>query len=236
MTWRGNYFEDVPNPFGLAGPPAWFCAQLYAFDSQLVIFPSSEMGAYRVARKTGDENAIPLLTPAGERKHGEFRPDQRVYVNRKLVPITTLLPFTNWSPSVLLELAEHSFERAGGWQAAARRLEDFEDEQRAKQDREIRDNANSLAHMTWWGAQFKTGGAVDLGSVKPEGASTAKKRRAQPVYRPLNFAGGSAVFAGTPARTKGSPELRKGKPRIESDLYMVNGKVKSAAPSMVWTP
>lgn len=232
MPWRGNYLEDVPNPWGLAGPPAWFCAELYAFDAQLVIFPSAESSVYRVARRTADEGAIPLLTPAGERPHGEYRPDQRVYVTRKLVPITSLLPFTRWSPVVLKDLAAISFERNGGWKAAADRLDEHDEYVRRKQDETTYDGATSLAHTSWWGAQFSTGGAVDLGSAKPEGARTANARRRQPVYRPPNFAG-SAVFVGTPARTAGSP--RVGKPWVAPDVFVG----KTSGPSRttgLWTP
>lgn len=237
IGWRGNYLEGTPNPFGLAGPPAWFCAELYAFDAELVIFPSAEIGAYRVARRTDGEGMAPIMTPAGERPHGEYRPDQRVYVNHKLLPITTLLPFTSWSPVVLQDLCHLSFQRQGGWKACADRLDQFDEDQQRRLEQETYDGADSLGHMSWWGSQFKTGGAVDLGATRREGARTTDTRHAQPAYRPLNFAGGAAAFVGdkAPARTTAAPAKAYVAPEVDM-REMVGAGPRPAKRSILWTP
>lgn len=214
-----NYLEHVGNPFNLVGPPVWFQRALYAFDPQMVIFPSAEMAVYRVARYCADEGVAPLLNPAGERpSEGEWRPDQRVYYNNKLIPITTLLPFVQWSPVILNDLAERCFERMGGLNECLDRLDDFDEQQEQRLRAETADGAESLAHMSWWGKQFREGHAIDCGK-ESRGAKATNARR-QPVYRPPNFAGGSATFVGAPARTTRSAADAMRKAYRDEDTFV----------------
>jgi hypothetical protein len=215
-----NYLEGHGNPFNLVGPPTWFLRELYAFDSQLVIFPSAEDAVYRVARYCLDEGVQPLMNPAGERDHGQFRPDQRVYVHNKLIPITTILPFVQWSPVILRDLAERCFERVGGLNEALDRLDDYDEAEEKRLRQETWDGADDLAHASWWGHQFKTGGAIDLGRQNPAGVKTPDARHAQPAYRPLNFAGGSATFVGAPARTMRSAADAMRKAYQDTDIHL----------------
>jgi hypothetical protein len=214
---RSNYLWGHENPWQLAGPPAWWLDLLYAADPDLVLFPSKTTGVYRVARRC-PQNIQPLMTAL------RSVPDTSTYVNHRLMPITSLLPFTNWSPLVISDLMAMNIERFGGWQKAARALDDFDERQERALDREIENKAHALAHDTWWSKQFQTGSAVSMAHRKRDGARTTTGRRRAPAYRPLNFSGGSAVFVGDkPARTTGM----KIKPYVAPDSFVGAGNARS---------
>lgn len=215
-----NYLAGVPNPWQLVGPPVWFQAQLSALDNQIVIFPSAIEAVYRVARRTDDEGMRPIVDSF------HSNPDTKVYVKHRLLPITSLLPFTRWGPVVLDDLVSLSIARAGGGKAAADILDARDEKTERAKRQETYDAADSLAHMSWWGAQFKTGGATDLGSGS---ARQSPALRPQPVYRPLNFAGGSSAFLSAPARTAGS--MPAGRPFIASDIHV--GPLGARAPRLI---
>lgn len=177
---RANYLAAVPNPFNLVGPPDWFLDQLAAYDPELVIFPSQEEGVYRIARK--HQGKTPRIFT-----FLEDRPDTKVYVANNLVPVTSVLPppLVQWGPVIINDLAERDIQRVGGWQAAARLLEDREDTQERRLDKTIRDDADSLAGFAWKAMQWRTGQTIDLGGRKAEGArSRTPTRRRQYAYRP----------------------------------------------------
>lgn len=217
-----NYLWRHENPWQLAGPPAWWLAQLYAADTELVVFPSKTTAVYRVARRV-PQNTQPIMTAL------RSVPDTTTYVTHGLIPITSLLPFTNWSPLVINDLMACSIERFGGWQKAADALDDFDVQQERSTNREIEHKAHSLAHDDWWSRQFQGGAAVSMAhSHRPARPTTARRQSA---YRPMNFRGGSsAVFVGrgnNPARTTGP----KPKPFVAPDSY-----IGPAQRSIVLTP
>lgn len=207
---RSNYLWGHENPWQLAGPPDWWLALLYAADPELVLFPSKTQGVYRVARRM-PQNIQPIMTAV------QGVPDTATYVTHRLVPLTSLLPFTAWSPLTIEDLMARNIERFGGWQAAARALDDFDASEEQRLNREIEHKAQSLGHDSWWSKQFQTGSAVSMAHRKRDGARSTAARRRAPAYRPLRFAGGSAVFVGnSPARTTGS----KVKPFVAPDSYV----------------
>lgn len=204
-----NYLWGHENPWQLAGPPTWWLQLLYAADPELVVFPSKTEGVYRVARRV-PQNTQPIMTAV------RGVPDTATYVTHRLIPITSLVPFTAWSPIVINDLMARNIERAGGWQAAARALDDFDDRKEAQARQATIDQAGSIAYDSWWSAQFRTGGAVSMAHTKRAAGERAKKSKA---YRPLNVAGGSAVFVGrgdAPARTTG----RTLKPFVDADSHV----------------
>lgn len=183
------YLTSVPNPFNLLGPPAWFLAEMRAADADLVIFPSQEQAVYRIARKA----------PHGARSAFAYsflqkRPDTRTYATHGLVPVTSLLPFVQWGPVVLSDLAEMDVRRAGGGAAAADLLERREREADQQLDAAIADRAAQEAAAAYRGAKWTGGDTLDLGASRVSASRPVD--RTSPIYRPLNFAGGSAVFVG----------------------------------------
>ena len=179
-----NYLGEVPNPFNLVGPPAWFTASMRAQDPDLVIFPSQEQGVYRVARKVPHGHVTRYSL-----RFVTARPDTKTYIDHGLAPVTSLLPFTQWGPVVLQDLAEMDMQRYGGADAVADLLERHELEAETKLDLDIADGAAVRAGDHYRSAKYQAGSTVYQREVRgnPRYGRTA-------AYRPLNFAGGSAVF------------------------------------------
>lgn len=172
---RANYLEGA-NPFNLVGPPDWFLDQLAAYDDQLVIFASQQEGVYRIARK--HQGRSPRIFTFLQDK-----PDTKVYVAHNLVPVTSVLPppLVQWGPTIINDLAEKDIQRVGGWQAAARILEDREDTNDRRLNANIRDDADHLARFAWKALKWRTGQTIDLGSRK-----TAGPRSRTPTRRDSN--------------------------------------------------
>lgn len=219
MHYRANYLWGHENPWQLAGPPGWWLDLLYAADSELVLFPSKTTGVYRVARKV-DQNTQPIMTAV------QGVPDTTTYVTNGLIPITSLLPFTNWSPIVIEDLMARNIARFGGWQKAAAALDDFDAKEERSRNALIEGKAHALGVDSWWSRQFGTGAAVSMAHKTRPGARSTAARRRQPAYRPLNFASGSAAFVGrgnNPARTTG----HKAQPFAAPDSYVGGSEGRS---------
>lgn len=210
---RSNYLWGHENPWQLAGPPAWWLSLLYAADPELVVFPSKTEGVYRVARRV-PQNTMPLMTAL------QSVPDTATYVTHGLMPITSLIPWTAWSPVVINDLMARNITRFGGFNAAADALDEFDARQEMQKRQQTTDRAHSIAHDDWWSTQFRTGSAISRAhQTRPERPTTARR---QPAYRPLNLqGGGSAVFVGRdPERTKG-PKI---KPFVAEDTFVDSGR------------
>jgi hypothetical protein len=183
-----NYLASVPNPFNLVGPPKWFQRAMRAQDAELVIFPSQEEGVYRVARRVphGHVSRFSL-------RFVQHRPDTKTYIDHGLAPVTSLLPFVQWSPVILSDLAEMDMQRFGGAAKAADELERQELEAEQKTDLDIADAALVRAGDFYRSAKYTAGQTVFQSETR---GRTRTRRRTVPAYRPLDFAGGSAVFVG----------------------------------------
>lgn len=201
-----NWLAGEPNPFNLAGPPAWFLADLAAYDPALVVFPSQQEGVYRVGRRVPG-HLPPVLHFMQE------KPDTKLYVKHRLVPVTSILPppLVQWGPVIINDLAESDIQRVGGWEAASRLLEDREEAAERKADANISDEASVRAGAAWRAIKWRTGQTIDLGSRNPESLRSRRGAPRMPTYRPLNFQSGSATFVGragnrqsTPARNRGA--------------------------------
>lgn len=200
MTWLAG----EPNPFNLVAPPAWFLADLAAYDPALVIFPSQQEGVYRVGRRVPG-HLPPVL------HFLRSQPDTQLYVKHRLVPVTSILPppLVQWGPVIINDLAESDIQRVGGWKAAVRLIEDREDAADQKLDATIADEASLRAGAAWRAIKWRTGQTIDLGS-RSGGPRSRREAPRMPTYRPLQFEGGSATFVGrvgrpfTPARNRGA--------------------------------
>lgn len=162
-----NWLHEAPNPFNLSAPPAWFRLQMAAQDAALVIFPSQEEGVYRVARRA-PHATVARFSLGFVRK----RPDTKTYIDNGLVPVTSLLPFTQWGPVVLSDLAEMDIQRFGGAEKVADELDRRDAEYQKEVDAEIRNVADQAAGAAYRGAKWTNGDTIDIGGSVQKGAGT----------------------------------------------------------------
>lgn len=152
-----NYLA-VPNPFHLAPPPMWFLRDMAVLDPDLVLFPSQEEAVYRLARR------VRRMPPAAAVSFAllRHRPDTRIYVTHRLVPVTTILSGC-WSPQMLLDLAERDIWRVGGADRAADILDAREESEAERLRRNAASDAYDLAGLAWHVKQSRLGEWIDLG-------------------------------------------------------------------------
>ncbi len=184
---RWNYLVDE-NPFSLSGPPRSFLHEMWTFDPHLVIFPSCEEAVYRLARRA--EHGQPILHALAS------RPDTRMFVKHRLVPVTSIVPFAKWGPVLLHDLAVRDIRRTGGYRKAANALDDQDDAAEVAYKAYVADQATIRARASWRGQKWTRGETVDLGGRTVHHARTDPAPRTfRPAYRPLG-AGSGALFVG----------------------------------------
>lgn len=181
------------NPFCLPEPPAWFKDELYAFDPELRIFPSTNEPVYRVMRTV---RVMPPWTVFMQTK-----PDTAVAIAHRLTPVTSVLPQAvlgfSWA-RVLLHLAEHDQHQFDNAEAVTRQVEGFEERQERRIQVGQADEADARAIDFYRAYRGMDGSRVSLAHVKPEGARTRRVGRRK-AYRPVG-AGAGAFFTGRGAR------------------------------------
>ena len=176
-------FISGPNPFSIAAPPAWFLAQLHAFDPELVLFASQESPCYQVARRLAYHRYA---------KPSERHPDTQVFAIHNLHPVGRLLPspIVKWGPTILEDLRAMDVDAVGGGDKAADILDGFDrdaDDQFALQ---LDDTLDYVGSDAW---RYLTKKHHDQ-AKKSRGATA---RRSVPSIGKPNFRpGGSAVFVG----------------------------------------
>lgn len=185
-----NYIQTA-NPFSLATPPAWFLAQLYAYDSELVIFPSTCKPVFQMGRRGRNGGTLGKPNPA--------LPDTFVFSAHGIWPWKQIIPQEigfGWG-RILTELPEYDTQRFNN---PGEQLDRIEQERDDALDASIADEADQRAAAMYRAAGLIEGTRVGFGS-RPEGAGysklpTAKKRAARSrVYRPAN-SGEGAMFVG----------------------------------------
>ena len=185
-------FIQTTNPFSLATPPAWFLAQLYAYDPAFVIFPSVKHAYYCTGRRGRFERG--LMRPI------EGAPDSAIYVQHKLWPWKPILPEgchqRGWA-GILLEIPEFDTQR---FDDAGEQLDNVEEARDRAVDREIADNLKVLNADTFAAYQLMNGERVGYGA-RAHGGSNDKlghktrgsRRRA---YRPVTQGQPGAIWTG----------------------------------------
>jgi hypothetical protein len=193
-----------PNPFNLAAPPVSFLQALVAYDPDLVLFASQEEPVYRLARRV--HGRVPTAY-----QFLRHRPDTAVFAAHRLVPVASIRHEVQWSPLILLELAERDVHRVGGALAAARQLEAHEARVEARQRQATADDAAELAGFAYESVKWRTGQTIDLGTRHPEGArSRPEPPRLRRAHRPVGSAGGF-VREDTPARNEAAHAPTRGR-------------------------
>lgn len=184
-------FIPTANPFGLATPPAWFLKRLFAYDSQLVIFPSTSKAVYQMGRR--GRNGHGLLRPLAG------LPDTNVFAAHRVWPWKEILPsgINNGWAEILLEIPQYDTQR---YKDPAGQLDSVEAQAEADVDANIADGASELA-----GQMYRTLGLINGSRVgsgrRAEGAgyralgdkSRAPRRR---VHRPTAPSGTGAIWTG----------------------------------------
>lgn len=133
-----NYYPDV-NPFKLGGPPAYFLAHLWDFDSSLVIVCSRQGFYYRLAQRRPVRLSTSVVNEALWQES-----DTQMLASYGLVPVTTILATANWSNPILFEeLRRRAPHRLGGAEAVNAML-DAED-QKAELDARARTDEHLAA-------------------------------------------------------------------------------------------
>lgn len=152
-----NWLGKVANPFNLRVPPAGFLRELAAFDADLVLYPSQEQFAYRLAR-------------LGRRSGGlqpsmEYGPDSRVCVDYRLVPVTSFGGGITFGPQIFAYLRSCDTWQGGGAKDFIRRVEeaDAADTNTRRRDRESENDAR--AHSMYRTYKRRAGESVVLSDV-----------------------------------------------------------------------
>lgn len=152
-----NWLDKVANPFGLATPPLWWLQELYAFDCDLVLFPSQQSFHYRLCRKARRSQGILSALSTGT--------DAAICVNERLVPVTSLGGNVAFNSSIMQFLADCDTARHGGWQEYHRKLE-AQEADAAKIQRKDREAENDArAHSSYRTYARRAGHSVALSDI-----------------------------------------------------------------------
>lgn len=155
-----NYIPDT-NRFHLAGPPSWWLAKLWDFDSSLVVIPSRQQCLYRLAQRRKLSLREDITNNALFNES-----DTRMLASYGLIPVTSILPTANWSnPYLFEELANRAPHRQGGADAAIRKVEDQELKDEFDKRQLTDEQLTYLSKDAWKYYNKKIGlrGTVDLG-------------------------------------------------------------------------
>ena len=139
-----NYIPDH-NRYKLAGPPRWFLAQLWDFDSSLVIVPSRQGFYYRLAQRR------PLKLPEHITNEALWNEsDTQMLATYSLVPVTTILATANWSnPLLFKDLAERAPWRQGGTNKVIASIEAREREVELRKRQATDEHLTHLSKDAW---------------------------------------------------------------------------------------
>lgn len=185
------------NPFGLAKPPDWFLDQMFAYDPELRIFPSTFEPFYRVMRRVSSSQPWT--------KFIAHKPDTAIAVAHKLYPVMSVIPQTllgfSWG-RVLMELAERDQQRFANPDAVERRKQDIDDAREASTNRAIAGELDARNGDFYRAYKFISGERVSLAHSASDGIGGARSHRASPrsprprkAYRPTG-GGAGAIWTG----------------------------------------
>jgi hypothetical protein len=136
------------NPWNLPQPPAWFLRKLYDRDPLLAVMPGIQHQAYRLVRKSAKAAKATQLAPNVEVQE---------MLLHSCVPVTTIVPFTNWGPEIFQWLDDHDTWKHGGGDKFAAKLEDQERAAQDKQDALMREEAEQRAVSGYHALLNRTG-------------------------------------------------------------------------------
>ena len=194
-----NHIPTV-SPYCLPKPPAWFLDELFAYDSELRIFASTNEPLYRIMRHVRTSQPWTVFL--------KEKPDTAIAARFNLYPVTSVNPSAllgfSWG-RVLLDLQERdqwNFENSA---AVTRHVEGFEERSEQRLITGQLDEADQRAIDMYRAYRGMNGERTSLAYRAPDGARTKNpSARPRPAYRPRN-AGAGAFFTG---RGLGAAALR----------------------------
>jgi hypothetical protein len=165
-------YLTAANPFQLPPPPAWFLKALAAYDPDLVIFPSHKDPVFRLARRCRFSQGVKPGDVPGVENH----PDTVFMCNRKLVPVTTIVPKSYWTLKTIEELAARDIWRKGGAKAIVGEIEANEEAQRRALDRKMNDELDARSSDAYKSFKYRAGERVSLAH---RGPATTRAKKSQ---------------------------------------------------------
>ena len=174
-----SIYIDMPSPFGLAAPPAWWCRALAEYDPDLRIFPSQTKPLYRVMRLARLSGGLNF-----ERFKGvlsAFTADTKIALERRLIPVMTFGPDVfNRNPQLIVA----TLKRRDTWQfgepgsditgdRATDSLDAMEAEQEKRDDAAIKTERAARRRAFKIAYRYRTGGRVSLVSPRRHPAGSA---------------------------------------------------------------
>jgi len=199
MTKDPNYFADR-NPFQLAKPPAWWLRGVYRFDPDLVLIPSRRQPLFVVARRRRLSRAIGAIV---DRKLGLADPGNTLHSVMcdayECVYVTTVMCTGAWTTGNLHVFLDE-LRRRDTWQdggpldeqaqrkalfeggsALAKRIDAQDEADRARLNRQVRDDLYHATGDAWRSRQARVGERV-LNAGRP---TTRIRRIATPKPLPV---------------------------------------------------
>lgn len=170
------FLNDIPSPFNLLRPKAWWVKVLADYDPDLRIFPSQKKPVYRVmrlARFSGGLN-YDRLRPVLK----ELHPDTQIALERHLLPVMTFGPdvFNRHPMHIVNVLRRRDTWRFAGstpeerGAAAADALDAWEADQEAIDRKKTQEEARERRRAFAIAFKYRTGARVSL--VKPRRGGT----------------------------------------------------------------
>jgi len=154
-------YVGAPNPFQLAGPPAWWLRELAIFDADLVVVPSQQQPVYRLARRVRRAKGL-LESAVPQVKDFQPLPDTLQMHALRVVPVTTIMPGAVWGNHLFATLAARDTWRVGGGAKTADLLDEADRVARQRRKAETHDTAGEVAARMHEAYSYRSGSRTSL--------------------------------------------------------------------------
>jgi hypothetical protein len=197
VTVASNFLRSA-NPFGLADPPPWFMKHMAVFDADLVMFASEKDAVFKLARRCKFSQGVTPADVPGVANH----PDTVFMCNRRLVPVTTVVPKAHWTISIFEQLAARDIVRNGGHKRVVSAMEAAEETAKVKMDAEHRDKGDAIGSDAYASFKYRSGQRI---SMAHNGSAVNRRNKTAPL---LFGASGKPIF--------GAPEAERARVQLVS--------------------
>jgi hypothetical protein len=157
MALPANFLRSA-NPFQLADPPKWFMVHMKAFDPLLVMFASEKDPVFKLARRCKFSAGVKPADVPGVANH----PDTIFMFNRRIVPVTTVIPKAHWGLHVFEQLAARDIVRRGGHKRVVSEMEASERAAREKAELDRDDLGTVVGSDAYASLKYRTGQRVSM--------------------------------------------------------------------------
>ncbi|HDZ43059.1 MAG TPA: hypothetical protein ENH80_03860 [Phycisphaerae bacterium] len=154
-------YVGAPNPYQLAGPPAWWLQELAIFDSDLVVIPSQQQPVYRLARRVRRGKGL-LASHLPQVKDFMPQPDTLQMHALRVVPVTTILPGSVWGTHIFSILRSRDTWRVGGGDKAADLMDEADRQKRQRQRQGWHDDGGAVAADMFKSYSYRAGSRTSM--------------------------------------------------------------------------